>query len=132
MECLAVFRKKCSRVSAFYGGALCPGFTGLLLPRRDGQAEGPKGGGGYQRNQWWNATKSIYSRTLLKYKFEVLSFYLSVSILRDFPLPHLYISEANILPMTPLHLNENFGYFFRLQFFMPFLSKNRISRFWNF
>ncbi len=61
--------------------------------------------------QWWKITKYIYLSTVLKYSFEVLVLYLSVSIFCYFILLLNQTSEANIVLFTPLHLFDNFSYF---------------------
>ncbi len=74
--------------------------------------------------QWWNVTKYIYSGAVFKYKTEVLVLNLNIYILCNFILLFHYISEANIVLFTSLHLSDSFSYklVFRLQFFIPFLS----------
>ncbi len=54
--------------------------------------------------------KYIYSSTALKYNFEVFVLYLSISLFCYFILLLNYISEANIVLFTPLHLFDNFSY----------------------
>ncbi len=72
--------------------------------------------------QWWNVTRHIHSSIVLKYKFEVLILYFSISILLYLILPlRHFMSQANIALFTPLQL------LFRLQFFIPFLlSENHV------
>ena len=55
--------------------------------------------------------RAIYSSTVLKYNFEVLVLYLSISMWCYFILPLHYISEENIVLSTPLHLFDSFSYF---------------------
>ena len=59
----------------------------------------------------WKITKYIYSSTVLKYNFELLVLYLSISVWCYFILPLHYISEGNIVLSTPLHLFDSFSYF---------------------
>ncbi len=60
--------------------------------------------------QWWNVIEYIYLSTVLKYNFEVLACFLSISISCDFILPLHYISEGNIVLCMVLHLSHNWSY----------------------
>lgn len=59
--------------------------------------------------QMWNVTKYIYSSTELNDKFEVL--YLNIYILCKCILLLNYISEVNIVLLTPLHTSDSCSYF---------------------
>ncbi len=89
--------------------------------------------------KWWDVTEYIFSSTVIKHKFEVLVFHLSVSILCYVILPFHNMSKANIALSTLLHLSYSFGYIF-LFFFLqitifharPVQWKSYISKFWWF
>lgn len=57
-----------------------------------------------------NVMQCIYSKTVVKYKFEVLVFYLKIFILCKFILLLHYFSEANIARFNSLHLSDSFSH----------------------
>ncbi len=56
-------------------------------------------------------SKLIHSCTVLKYNFEVLVLYLSISLFCYFILLLKYMSEVNSVLFTPIHLFDSFCYF---------------------